>query len=234
MTKKKTIAGELLHAAKQIQEWSTFNELLLKAWGNDPELLGMDGFCYSHPDTHKAYAFLCGKRGLVARGFLERKDLRYHITAKGIEETDRLRGLIPPPVAIIKLSKRQDLFLVGLFDHVILKKYDSPESSISFKEACEFWKPSRLGQSYQAAADFFDARIRRLLKLLENKTTVLSNGRFITQTDVAKMLEVNDFLKKKFNKHLELLKRRRNYRGIGIVTPDHSSEVSTQSSNQYQ
>src|SRR5437763_1554971 len=60
----------LLRVARSIAQPFTLNDVSVAAWRACPDFFGMRG--YPFPDNHKVHFILYGKRGLIAKGMIQR------------------------------------------------------------------------------------------------------------------------------------------------------------------
>jgi hypothetical protein len=60
----------LLRVARTIPQPFTLNDISVAVWRACPEFFGMKG--YPYPDNHKVHFILYGKRGLIAKGLIQR------------------------------------------------------------------------------------------------------------------------------------------------------------------
>ncbi len=60
----------LLRVARTIAQPFTLNDISVAVWRSCPEFFGMRG--YPYPDNHKVHFILYGKRGLIAKGMIQR------------------------------------------------------------------------------------------------------------------------------------------------------------------
>jgi hypothetical protein len=64
-------AAVVLAVAKTLPDQFRLNDLSVACWQHDPAYFAMRGYP-QHPDNHKIHSFLYGRRGLIARGFIDR------------------------------------------------------------------------------------------------------------------------------------------------------------------
>ena len=79
----------LLRVARSIRQPFTLNDVSVALWKAHPESFGMRG--YPYPDNHKVHYILYGKRGLIAKGIIERVRQGIFRVADGIDP-ERLLG----------------------------------------------------------------------------------------------------------------------------------------------
>ena len=89
-----THAEKILLAAFYVEREShfTFADLVVTAFTLFPDTFRLGRTSY--PDSNKVAVYLCGKRGLVGRGYLERIGQNlFVVTAHGHDEIERLERL---------------------------------------------------------------------------------------------------------------------------------------------
>ncbi len=87
--KPKSLSMKLLEAAKQLGGRFSEEGLTVYAYLGDPMKFGLKSFETQYPDSHKVRSLLCGKRGLVQRGFLQRlAGGLLRLTEKGRKEVE--------------------------------------------------------------------------------------------------------------------------------------------------
>jgi hypothetical protein len=64
-------AAVVLAVARAMRQPFRLNDLSVACWRREPEFFGMKGYPH-HPDNHKIHTFLYGKRGLIAKRFIDR------------------------------------------------------------------------------------------------------------------------------------------------------------------
>jgi hypothetical protein len=78
----------LLRVARSIRQPFTLNDISVAVWRAHPEIFGMRG--HPFPDNHKVHYILYGKRGLIAKGILQRVRQGVFRVAEGIDPTQLL------------------------------------------------------------------------------------------------------------------------------------------------
>ena len=73
----------LLRVARSIPQPFTLNDISVAVWKVCPEFFGMRG--YPYPDNHKVHYILYGKRGLIAKGIIQRVRTGIFRVAEGID-----------------------------------------------------------------------------------------------------------------------------------------------------
>lgn len=81
---RESLARLVLRAVAEADGPLTREALALAAWRLDRAAFGLTGHEEEHPDTNRVWAYLCGRRGLIARGLLARRpDGCLEVTAAG-------------------------------------------------------------------------------------------------------------------------------------------------------
>ena len=73
----------LLRVARTIPQPFTLNDISVAVWRACPDFFGMKG--YPYPDNHKVHYILYGKRGLIAKGIIQRVRTGIFRVAEGID-----------------------------------------------------------------------------------------------------------------------------------------------------
>jgi len=85
--------GMVLEAARTLPQPFHEAALIVAAWQMFPSMFGLWGCWLKYPDARKIYITLCGKRGLIKRGFIKKVGSRYAVTDRGQDAT---AGQSPP------------------------------------------------------------------------------------------------------------------------------------------
>lgn len=193
----------------------TFEELLVRAWENNPQSWGLRGFEDKHPDSERIHRELDsrgkGSKGLVDSGDLERVKSRiYRLTSKGLADASRAtplkKGLRE------KVARRLEDDIVKILQHPCFKQWlADPSKPVRFREAGSFWgiapgtPPSVIRQRIQRAEDVLETA----LAVLDRKELDgLGSGRgrlLFERTDVERGLEFQATLKRRFAPDLKVL-----------------------------
>ncbi len=107
----KTLEDLVLVAAQEITAGDLTHDfaaerLLVQVWKHEPEAFGLRGYEREHPDANKLYTKLDGKKGLVARGLLEKSgERRFRLTRSGLNAALQ-SGDSPDPEIQAKLGRK--------------------------------------------------------------------------------------------------------------------------------
>ncbi len=80
----------LLRVAREIPQPFTLNDISVAVWRACPEFFGMKG--YPYPDNHKVHYILYGRRGLIARGVIQRVREGLFSIPEGVDPETLLAG----------------------------------------------------------------------------------------------------------------------------------------------
>jgi hypothetical protein len=80
----------LLRVARGIPQPFTLNDISVAVWRACPDFFGMKG--YPYPDNHKVHYILYGRRGLIARGVIQRVREGLFCIPEGVDPETLLAG----------------------------------------------------------------------------------------------------------------------------------------------
>lgn len=179
-------------------------DLIVEAWNRFMDSFGLAGHETSFPDSNKIITSIVGKRGLVARGYLDKKGAKlYAMTYEGKRIAARLRQEPEPEPTRqrVKLSRDADTSLRRLFAL-------ETAGVESFALACKFWGISGDKDTKDGLAKyllFFEDRLKSLATDIGDCFAVLSDGHEIVRADVAGLHELHRALLSRYRRHLDLL-----------------------------
>src|SRR5689334_8924812 len=82
MPKPGSLSALILEAASTFPGWFSAEDLAVVAWRLWPQRFGLNGYVMEHPDFHAVYALLCGRKGLVGQGWLEKYGKHYLVAQR--------------------------------------------------------------------------------------------------------------------------------------------------------
>lgn len=131
-----TVPEKLLLAAENLHNLGniafTVHSLTVAAWQRFPDAFGLAGFAGKYPDHNKVVSALCGKKGLVHRGWFVRKAANtYALTPVGLARISAAQ----PPARKAKRSE-QRIFLDRLASSVAA---GTGRNQLTFSMACDFF-----------------------------------------------------------------------------------------------
>lgn len=214
-----TAPEKILLAASQLENkgQSPFSAeaLIVASWKENQRTFGLKGYEEQYPDSNKVLSCIMGVKGLAGRGWLSKMGQKlYTLSREGQMVVHRLKdGDEAPPQGAVpaKLSRDQEKYLLGLLSSTAVAKMEEGlMEELAFADATRFW-----GITENLAGDALIARLDRLRATLADVGRIvgtasvdLSNGRSISKDDLDWLASVHDYLEKRFNRHLTLLRTR--------------------------
>lgn len=218
-----TISQKILRAAHRLEELGqtpfTAEGLAVECWKDDKKTFGLKGFVELYPDNNKTLACLMGQRGLVQRGWVEKKGPKlYVLSRQGKEEARRVQAgddsPLPKRRALAKIQVPKDLEkqLFDLTNTTAVRRFkDGMKREITFKDACKFW-----GLSEGAHGDAVDQTLKKVPDLLEQVEKLLiqdavelpTYGMSVKQTNLKELAGVHHYLRETFARHLSQQRER--------------------------
>lgn len=144
-----TTARFALTALRNAGRVLTAAELTIEAWRLNKPQLGLDGHESEYPDSNKVLSVLCGKRGLVENGYVERPEpKRYRITRDGIDY-----------LAAVEANERQRIRQFRQIKSTGGKQMELCLASVTFRR----WKEGKIRDIDRESIDRFLAAWNRVL-----------------------------------------------------------------------
>lgn len=210
---------KILLAAKRLEEVSqvfTAESLIVESWLSDKPSFGLKGYIESHPDSNRVLSALMGKRGLIARDWLNKlgpKTYRLGKTGKIAIGTIKQRSTVAPNVAKIGseekgLSKEQRQWLLQLFES---DAATAPLELLPFTTARDFWGmvATTNDKKVDALLERTEAQLKQCSKILEQGGTTLPDGRWIEKSEVNTLLDRHRQLVVWFTRQLNIMRGKR-------------------------
>jgi hypothetical protein len=193
----------------------TFEELLVKAWENNPFSWGLRGFEDKHPDSERIHRELDSRgrtnKGLVDLGLLEKVRTRvYRLSTKGLSEASRAKpehkGLRE------RAARRMEDDIRRILEHGCFRQWlADPRKPDRFREAGSFWgvapgTPSKvIRQRIQKIEDTLMEALRLLDRKDVDRVAAGRGGRLFDRTDIERCLEFDRTLRLRFANDLRTL-----------------------------
>jgi hypothetical protein len=213
-----TVPEKILVAADQLdkQGQSPFSAeaLIVAAWQKFPKTFGLKGFTEQYPDSNKILSSIMGEKGLARRGWLVKMGQKmYALTREGRQVVRRvtLDDEDPGPSSIVKLSRDQEKFLLGLLDSSAVQKFEeNRKSELTFADACRFWgvTENMKGDVLDERVEQFEHHLAELDRVFADADSELSNGRLVSAGDVRVLTNIHRYMEDRFDRHLNLLRTR--------------------------
>lgn len=180
------------------------SQLIEAAWQLNKKLFGLELLYDRYPDSNKVMVNLMGEKGLTKTGFLEKvSPKKYKLTQKGRKAVCRLQEVeyLPPGRTSIDDDGAELLMRLFEWQRMTDAWIANRRNELSTTDAMEFYSPfqrSGWGGKLKAA----ETILSDVLSILEGVTLVLPNGRSVESKDVRDLLEMHEFLSKRFGGRL--------------------------------
>jgi hypothetical protein len=212
----------ILVAASQLEDQgqSPFSaeDLIVQAWREFPGSFGLKGYANQHPDANRVLSSIMGERGLARRGWLCKMGQKMYslspdgrkfvrkLTQGDVEEVDECEVEDAKP----RLPSDQEKHLLALLDSVAVEKHTTGQDyELTFADAHRFWdigentKGELVDKTLQHTVDIL-AAARELCK----SSGLVIDQREISVEEIDMLSDVSNYLKDRFSRHLNLLRRR--------------------------
>ncbi len=219
----KTLEDLVLVAAQEITAGDLTHDfaaerLLVQVWKHEPEAFGLRGYEREHPDANKLYTKLDGKKGLVARGLLEKSgERRFRLTRSGLNAALQ-SGDSPDPEIQAKLGRKIQDEIAALVSHPEFRDWlRDPSSPSRFRGAGLFWgiSPGTPAETVRQRVTDVDRLLEEAEQLLDaTGETVIASQRgkqLFDRTDIQRSREFQRVLKTRFARDLRTLDPQHTY-----------------------
>lgn len=153
-----TMPQRLLRVAAHLPPPFHESDLAVAAWREEPDVWGLRRREHEHPDVNRIRTIIIGRRGLVARGWLEKVgELTYRVTRIGEAEAKVMRAEpgTRKMLGTVRVPAELDAYLVRLRDHTpAFRKYIGGRvDAITPADALDYLGcgPRELGESVRFA-----------------------------------------------------------------------------------
>lgn len=203
-----TINDKILSAAKELPTEFRQEDLIVTCWQRYPAEFSLGS--YSYPDSNRIISSLCGKKGLVFRGFMRRvRPKVFRLTEAGMNHVPIIaKPKAEPqrrynttgdidheePVVVERRSGMEEAFIRRLLGTNAYAKMNGNRDELTSKDADEFWVKCD-GDRAEATA----MKLREVEQLVSYK---LSCGLVVTEATVRLLQRVNEYLASRFAKKL--------------------------------
>jgi len=193
-------------------------KLLVEVWKHEREAFGLRGYEREHPDANKLYTKLDGKKGLVARGLLEKSgERRFRLTRTGLDTALRSKDS-PEPEVQAKLGREVQDAMAALINHPEFQAWlRDPNSPRRFRGAGLFWgiAPGTPPETVYKRVRDIDALLNHAERLLNEsgeKAIASQRGKqLFDRTDLERFRDFQRVLKERFAKELRTLDPHHSY-----------------------
>jgi hypothetical protein len=186
--------------------------LLVQVWKHEPEAFGLRGYEREHPDANKLYTKTDGKKGLVARGLLEKSgERRFRLTRAGLDTALRSEDA-PDPTLQAKLSRKLQDDMAALVSHSEFQAWlRDANSPTRFRSAGLFWgiapgSPAETVYQRVHDVDRLLDEAQRMLEQTGQQAIASQRGKQLFDgTDIERAREFQAALKARFARELRTL-----------------------------
>jgi len=214
-----TVPEKILLAAenleKQGQSPFTAEALIVASWQRFPGTFGLKGFAEKYPDSNKILSSIMGEKGLARRGWLVKMGQKlYALTRDGRNVIRRVlmqEEEAPTAGTVQRMSREHERFMKLLFDSSAVQKFeDNRKHELTFADACRFWNisDSMKGEVLDEKIDQVDRTLAEMDRVLADVDGETSGGRVVTAGDVRVMTNIHRYMQDRFERHLNLLRKR--------------------------
>jgi len=214
-----TVPEKILLAAenleKQGQSPFTAEMLIVASWQKFPSTFGLKGFAEKYPDSNKILSSIMGEKGLARRGWLVKMGQKlYAMTREGRNVVRRvmLQEEEPAPVGSTqRLGRDHERFLKVLLDSSAVQKFEgNRKHELSFADACRFWgvTENMKGDQLDSRLEEMDRTLAELDRVLADVDAETSSSRVVTAGDIRVMTNIHRYMQDRFDRHLNLLRKR--------------------------
>lgn len=213
--KRQVLLAALECGGGDLTKTFTFEELLVRAWRQDPPSWGLRGFEREHPDSERIHRELDSRgknaAGLIAQGLLEKVRVRvYRLTPKGLASASQLR---PDDSSLReRVSRHLEDEVRRILGHRTFRDWlkDSTYPK-RFPEAGHFWgiAPGTSPGVVRARVEGAEQILKAALEFLDSRGLVQAEegrGRVLFErTDIERCREFLSTLRKRFSAELRML-----------------------------
>lgn len=198
-------------------------DLVVAAWKEFPDTFGLSGYRtdsgkLSYPDSNRVFAEIMGSKPIRKAGFLRKVGTKiYELTEAGRNRADLLlKNVHEKSIEKACLPREIESQLKLLFSSKAVDKFKNNRSNdITFYDACAFW-----GISPRSSSIEFEGRVANLKKIIQSTldatkedSLTFDHGSYaFGSVDLQNLLELHDYLLKRFNDEINVIKKRKTER----------------------
>ncbi len=202
------------HLDKQGQSPFSAEALIVASWQKFPKTFGLKGYAELYPDSNKILSSIMGEKGLARRGWLVKMGQKlYALTRDGRQVVHRvtLEEEEETPASLVKLSREQEKFVLGLLDSSAVQKFEENRKvELTFADACRFWGISEnvKGDALDARMIQFQNQLTELERVFADADAEMTNGRHVDSGEVRVLTNIHRYMEDRFDRHMNLLRSR--------------------------
>lgn len=184
----------------------TESELAIAAWQAAPNRFGMAGHQDNHPCTNKVRSLLCGARGLVAAGLVERASGNLRLTEAG---RSRVKNGPAPKKPVVSTNKPKISPHRADWLAAAIKRYKMalPVDRSTLADALRFWECQ--DYSLPTATKEIDQKLRDVIDAFRKRDTIeLPCGMQVDRDLVCSILDYHMRLAQRFERTIKTIAAR--------------------------
>ncbi|MBI2804886.1 MAG: hypothetical protein HYX68_07890 [Planctomycetes bacterium] len=214
-----TVPEKILLAAENLEKKGqspfTAEALIVASWERFPSTFGLKGYAEKYPDSNKILSSIMGEKGLARRGWLVKMGQKlYAMTREGRNVVRRVMMQEEEPIHdgdVHRLGRDHDRFLKVLFDSSAVKKFeDNRKHELAFADATRFWSitENMKGDQLDERLEVVGRTLAELDRVLADVDGEMTGGRAVTAGDIRVLTNIHRYMEDKFDRHLNLLRKR--------------------------
>jgi len=218
-----TVVEKLIIAALQIDDESgvafTAEDLVVIAWKKFPDTFGLKSYLDdkgnpAYPDSNRVFAEIMGSKPIRQRGYLQKVGRKmYQLTEAGRAEAVRISKInTSSPLRKLSIPRDTIIELQKLLESKVLSKYLNEQTDlITFFDACAFWNISPRSTAIELTGKL--ANIENIIKLAKDsigsgEASTTHRGNIITSSDLNLLNNAHNYLKKRFESEINIIRER--------------------------
>lgn len=218
-----SVLDKLLLAAYDLEQSGkrpfSAEDLVISAWRKFPDAFGMAGYHdetgqLAYPDSNRVFAEVMGSKPIRKRGLLVKVGTKmYQLTEAGREQVGLLQARSgQSSTHKAGLARDLEFEIKRLFRSKALDKFrNRRESDLTFYDACGFW-----GVSPRSSAIELQGRLANLEEIIHRAKEIVQDvqatfehgGPSFGVNDLRTLLELHQFLLRRFSAEIAVIKQR--------------------------
>lgn len=211
--RKKALVAALSCSGGDASRSFSVEDLLVRAWRDDPSSWGLRGYEYDYADSEHLRRKLTGREGLVGVGLLEKAGTReYRLTPEGVGAAVAARATPAPPEERRAVGRTLEAEVRRVIEHPVFAGWlGSPDTPRRFREAGWFWgvaagtPPETVRSRVRGVEDTLNAALEALEDGDAVRVGAVGGKVFCERADIERALDFQSALKERFVDDLRLL-----------------------------
>lgn len=218
----KSIVEKLLVAALELEKSGhkpfSAEDIVVASWKRFPDAFGLAGYQDQYPDSNRVFAEIMGSKPIRKKGYLIKVgEKMYQLTDSGRQYAERLIGNSPKQgVEKAFFSREIKKELKRYFESRALLKYkENRASEITFHDLCALFgiSPRSTYIELEGKLSNFCNIIKRSQEMARKKPFSFEHGgKEYNLADIEILIDLKEFLLKKFENDLNIIRQRRDER----------------------